>query len=105
MSALDNPFSIVAVHGLASNPMTAFLSRGSSNKEQPNVSQRAMWLRDFLPTEGLNARVMTYSHDSAWESGALRKTLYDHGDDFLRALRTKRLEPGVRSFLSGIALC
>ena len=50
-----------------------------------------MWLRDFLTTEkGLNARVMAFNHNTPWDAYALNKSLHDHGNDLLRALRVVR---------------
>ena len=50
-----------------------------------------MWLRDFLPMEeDINARVITFNHNTSWNAYALDKTLHDHGDDLLQALRTVR---------------
>lgn len=54
-------------------------------------SYQAMWLRDFLPKEqDINARVMTFNHNTSWAAYALDKSLHDHGDDLLQALRTVR---------------
>ena len=56
-----------------------------------------MWLRDVLPKEkGLNARVMAFNHNTSWEAYALNKSLHDHGDDLLQALRTARQDEKVR---------
>ncbi|PYH94026.1 hypothetical protein BO71DRAFT_380246 [Aspergillus ellipticus CBS 707.79] len=72
---------IVAVHGLASNAKTTW-KHGKHD-----------WLRDFLPQENIPARIMAFNHNTAWESDALTKTLYDHGNDLLRALDRVRLTP------------
>ncbi|PWY83619.1 hypothetical protein BO70DRAFT_379376 [Aspergillus heteromorphus CBS 117.55] len=69
---------IVAVHGLASNPKTTW-KQGDND-----------WLRDFLPRESIPARIMAFNHNTAWESDALTKTLYDHGCDLLRVLARAR---------------
>ncbi|KAI9855300.1 MAG: hypothetical protein M1813_009839 [Trichoglossum hirsutum] len=88
---------IVAVHGLGALPKTtwgwrqrahqimpacppAANERSKLNKPGPN------WLRDFLPTEDLNARIMTFNHNTAWGPNALTKSLEDYGQDLLRAL-------------------
>ena len=55
-----------------------------------------MWLRDFLPKENLNARIMAFNHNTAWEARALKKSLQEHGDDLLRALRRVRQRAEVR---------
>ena len=50
-----------------------------------------MWLRDLLPKEeDINARVITFNHNTLWTAYALDKSLHDHGDDLLHALRTVR---------------
>ena len=50
-----------------------------------------MWLRDFLPKEeNINARVITFNHNTSWNAYALDKSLHDHGDDLLQALQTVR---------------
>ena len=55
-----------------------------------------MWLRDFLPKEMLSARIMAFNHNTSWEAYALSKSLRDHGDDLLSALRNKRQTAEVR---------
>jgi hypothetical protein len=69
--------SIVAVHGLGSAPDTAWVHKGGNN---------SMWLRDFLPKAGLNARIMTYNHNTAWKVGALSQKLKDYGQHLLLVL-------------------
>jgi len=75
------------VHGLASNPKTASEARSAT---------RLSWIRDFLPQENLNCRIMTFNHNTAWEANALSKSLSDHGDDLVRALRSVRKTAEVR---------
>lgn len=73
--------SIVFVHDLASNPKTAWQARSLT---------RPSWVRDFLPQENLSSRIMTFNHNTRWESNALSKSLSDHGDDLVRTLRGVR---------------
>jgi hypothetical protein len=54
-----------------------------------------MWLRDFLPKEILNARILLFNHNTRWRTNAVSKTLKDHGDDLLRALRSVSKTPEV----------
>lgn len=85
------PHSIVAVHGLASDPNTAW------NWWHPEQApDQPMWLRDFLPEAGLHARIMTFNHNTAWQAQALDKSLHDFGKDLLRALHNVRTRPDVR---------
>lgn len=98
-------FSIVAVHGLAANSASAWDSY--STKEHPESSavnpkesgqsssntsapKHHIWLRDALPHEGLNARIMVYNHNTAWRANALNKSLSDYGDGLLHELRKVR---------------
>ncbi|OCL09943.1 hypothetical protein AOQ84DRAFT_290259 [Glonium stellatum] len=78
---------IIAIHGLASNPETTWESR---EKPQNTDSKPPLWLCDFLPHENLNARVIAFNHNTAWEANALSKSLHEYGDDLLRALRRIR---------------
>ena len=98
--------SIIAVHGLASNPKTTWESRKHSEdtcihdrqiKRPPDAPiTKPMWLRDFLPEEGLDARIMAFNHNTAWEANALSKSLQDYGDDLLRVLCRARQSAEVR---------
>ncbi|KAK6336188.1 hypothetical protein TWF696_001751 [Orbilia brochopaga] len=83
---------IVAVHDLGTNPRTTWQSPKASKQDgEESPSSKPMWLRDFLPREkGLNARVIIFNHNSAWETHALNKSLHDHGGDLLFALRRVR---------------
>jgi hypothetical protein len=54
-----------------------------------------MWLRDFLPKEDLNARILLFNHNTRWQTNAVSKTLKDHGNDLLGALRVVRQAPEV----------
>ncbi|CAG8078910.1 unnamed protein product [Penicillium salamii] len=84
---------IVFVHGLASNPKTATEARSST---------KLSWIRDFLPKENINCRIMAFNHDTRFASNALSKSLKDLGDDLIRALRYKRqTEKSVVSIMQG----
>ena len=68
------------------------MSRNGPHSNDSTVpSDPATWLRDFLPKEKvLNARIMAFNHNTSWKAYALDKSLHDHGDDLLQALRTAR---------------
>lgn len=53
------PCSIVAVHGLTGD---AFRTWTTHSKERPD--EGVFWLRDLLPAEVPNARILTYGYDS-----------------------------------------
>jgi len=89
-------FSIIVVHDLASNPGTTWDSRKhAQDTDTTNPHPRVMWLRDFLPKENLNARILLFNHNTRWQSNAVSKSLKDHGKDLLRALRRVRQTPEV----------
>jgi len=71
--------SIIAVQGLASTyewTWTKQLSDGSS----------VMWLRDLLPQDLPDARIMTFEYDSKWLRDAAKVTLEDCGNRLLEAV-------------------
>ena len=78
-------YSVVAVHGLGSNPTTTWQSRTAAPGSDP-----VMWLRDFLPKEDIGVRVLLFSHNTQWDTAALNKSLYDHAADLLRFLERNR---------------
>lgn len=87
VALLTRTHSIVAVHGLASTAETTWSYK---LREGQNVTIGPMWLRDFLPQENLQARIMVFNHNSAWERDATTKSLEDHGNDLLRVLDKAR---------------
>ncbi|KAL7809400.1 ankyrin repeat-containing domain protein [Trichoderma aethiopicum] len=77
----DAIVDIIAVHGLGSS-----VERTWTHKES-----NQLWLRDFLPLDLPEARIMTYSHNSNWQSNALVKDLSDYGRQFLYVLEHERM--------------
>src|SRR5258705_10142103 len=74
-------FSIIAVHGLGSTPDRAWVHKESGKN----------WLEDFLPDDlNRKARIMTYNHQSQWESYAFLKSFDGFAQDLLRALEERR---------------
>jgi hypothetical protein len=54
------------------------------------------WLREFLPDDlDQRARIMTYSHDSRWESYTVQKSFDGFAKDLLEALMRVRRSPEV----------
>ncbi|UKZ68716.1 uncharacterized protein TrAtP1_009739 [Trichoderma atroviride] len=49
-----------------------------------------MWLRDFLPLDALQARVLVYYHNSGWQAHALGMSLRDYGQDLLTSIEGVR---------------
>ena len=77
--------SIVAVHGLGSNPDTAWL--GSYSK--------ASWLADFLPTTYKDFRIIAINHDSRWDAHSPVQSLRDYGQVILDSIAALRLDEEV----------
>ena len=77
--------SVIAITGLGGHAFGSWRSRAST--ECP--IDRPMWLRDFLPREFPNARVMTYGYDSSLKepSGA---NITDYRRGFVQCLRNYR---------------
>ena len=86
MGLIELHLSIVAVHGLASDVKKTWHWHINEKDGAADPSESPMWLRDFLPNEGLNARVMVWKHNTRWDAYALNKSLPDHAEDLLRAL-------------------
>lgn len=80
-----NP-SIVAVHGLGSSVETTWTHKQSGK----------LWLRDFLHLDFPKARIMTYCHNTSWQSQALGSNLSDHGAQLLGFLEGERNTEEVR---------
>ena len=73
--------SIVAIHGL-----------DGDRKESWTTENGTFWLRDFLPGDLPNARILTYGYDSATR-GRMQlsnQTLYDHAEDLVNKLVIQR---------------
>jgi len=80
---LTGPFSIVALHGLNGHAFNTWATKAGH-----------MWLRDSLPSDIPNARILTYGYDSN-PSSASFAGIEDFALDFLAALHDKRRDVGV----------
>jgi hypothetical protein len=108
--------SILAVHGLASNPKTTWHKPSPSSSvpdssvdvhnlpSNPETEREKLWLRDCLPIDIPNARIMAFNHNTAWQEDALSKSLHNHADDLLRALDWERQSPVVGRSLGKLPL-
>ncbi|KAK6448633.1 hypothetical protein FP744_10004883 [Trichoderma asperellum] len=76
----DADVDIVAVHGLGSSVETTWTHKQSGK----------LWLRDFLHLDFPKARIMTYCHNTSWQSQALGSNLSDHGAQLLGFLEGER---------------
>jgi hypothetical protein len=81
--------SVIAVQGLASTyewTWTKELSDGSS----------VMWLRDLLPADLPDARIMSFEYDSRWLHDPSLVTLEDCGDRLLESIIWDRTHKGSK---------
>ena len=77
--------SIVAVHGLCGDPFDTWTEE-TSNK---------LWLRDFLPSQVSNARIMSFGYDSLVAFSKSEIEISDVAADLLNRLNDERDTPEV----------
>jgi hypothetical protein len=74
--------SIIAVTGLAGHAIGSWTLQRNGNR---------MWLRDYLPEDVPNARILTYGYDSQLSGKSLASsTLQDLADEFMMNLLDMR---------------
>ena len=78
--------SIVAVHGLNGDPINTWTSRKTN----------AFWLKDFLPYDVPNARVMTFGYNADAAFGNTTAEIVDHAKSLLSSLVDRREDDDVR---------
>ncbi|TEY36167.1 hypothetical protein BOTCAL_0563g00030 [Botryotinia calthae] len=74
--------SIIAVVGLGTHAFGTFRSKTSGSHE--------MWLRDFLPQDIPNSRILLYGYDSIVSEGQSIETIEDIANTFLSRLSLRR---------------
>ena len=77
-------YSIIAVTGLAGHAYGSWAH-----------SDQKMWLRDYLPKDVPNARVLTYGYPSQLQGNMSRSILSDYSDSFARQLLDMRASARV----------
>lgn len=75
----------MAVHGLG----------GDSIETWTHPKSRAFWLKDFLPQEIPDARIMTFGYNAAATFGKSASDVIDHAKSLLSSLVDKREEAEV----------
>jgi lysophospholipase L1-like esterase len=75
----------VAVHGLG----------GDSIETWTHPKSHAFWLKDFLPQQIPDARIMTFGYNAAAAFGRSTSDVIDHAKSLLGSLVDKREEPEV----------
>jgi hypothetical protein len=79
------PSSVVAVHGLNGDPKNTWT----------NPKTNAFWLKDFLPQDVPNARIMTFGYNANVVFGNTTADIIDHAKGLLSSLIDKREEDDV----------
>ena len=82
-------YSIIAVTGLAAHAFGSWAH-----------SARKMWLRDYLPRDIKNARVMVYGYPSQLQGNLSRSILADYSTNLIHRLSTMRESAKVCIFIN-----
>jgi hypothetical protein len=82
---LTSSASIVAVHGL----------NGDSKNTWTNSRTNAFWLKDFLPHDVPDARILTFGYNAGAAFGNTTADIIDHAKSLLSSLVDKREEDDV----------
>jgi hypothetical protein len=75
----------VAVHGLS----------GDSIDTWTHPKSNTLWLKDFLPQQISDARIMTFGYNATAAFGQSTSDVIDHAKGLLSSLIDKRDEPEV----------
>ena len=82
----DPAVDLVAVTGLAGHALGSWKSPGTTD----------VWIRDYLPADKLNARILTYGYDTTLVRSKSNSSIHDLAIGFLEALKSSRTETKVR---------
>lgn len=78
--------SIIAVHGLGSNPETTWT----------NPETGTHWLRDILALQFSTCRIVQVNHDSRWDAQSPVQSLRDYGQTILDSISRLRFDAVVK---------
>lgn len=81
--------SIIAVTGLAGHAFGSWKSRTSGK----------MWLRDFIPSDIANARILTYGYDTHLAGSNSNAHINDYARQFLETIADARCEEPHRPII------
>jgi hypothetical protein len=87
MLTLETSFSIVAVHGLGGHAIKTWTSRNGKQ-----------WLKDFLPKDTPDARIMTFGYDARVLDSRSVIGMMENANNLLTNLRFRRSSLEVRQF-------
>jgi hypothetical protein len=84
-----NKFSIVAAHGLNSHPDQCWSAKITKKSDGAEVTNKSVWITDFLSRDFPQARVMTYGYNSDIR-GSNKSSLRDIAEELLQELISER---------------
>lgn len=82
-------YSIIAVPGLGSHALGSWKAQNSDE----------VWLRDYLPEDIPNIRVLLYGYDTKLPGSQSKQSVEDLGRAFLEQITAFRANDGVSGFL------
>lgn len=85
---LTYAYSIIAVTGLAGHALGSWKSPG----------RHTTWLRDFLPEDIPNCRILTYGYASTVKDSNRDSSIQDYARQFLEAVNIARQNENVGHF-------
>lgn len=88
LTSQSNSYSIIAVTGLAAHAFGSWAH-----------SAQNMWLRDYLPRDVSNARILLYGYPSQLQGNISRSILSDHSTNLIQRLLTMRESAKVCFFV------
>jgi hypothetical protein len=87
--------SIIAVNGLGAHPMRTWMAKDTSQPPGTYVS----WLKQLLPKDFEQARIMSFQQDTSYLVDAPVKTIDECGAELLSGIERKRKDKQVLSSL------
>lgn len=86
--------SIIAVHGLGSNPDRAWVRKVKSPEgaKPEDGEKKVNWLKDLLPAQVPHGRIMAFNYESKWHRDAPKQRRSLCADQLLSAIDNVRKE-------------
>lgn len=90
--------SVIAIHGLGSNPDTAWASN------RGKLGQPVLWLRDLLPTDPQldKARIIQVNQQTRWDTSVSTLSFNEHAKNLFQILESVHKVCGVETASTGL---
>ena len=97
LEIVPNEPSIIAVQGLASNPEKSWIWKAQSKEDKYAVKfgdkcEPVDWLKELLPVDLPNARIMAFNYESRWRGNAPHQHIGTCATRLLDSLRNPGLQ-------------